>query len=192
MPHVQAALPDLIVELESVLDLLLRWAVLRFLEERQQAVVRVQALAAELLAALGARGYQATDNEANVFLPCLCEKVGHNQERVRGGYVKLLSLFRAVYTPHRFIVFLLEVPLPPCRPCRCGRWCSHTAAGPFPAQTSCETACLIQQCLLWKCLIVACVHLQSAVKHIGIRRELWCVGCRSQPRSYGARFASHW
>lgn len=93
----------------SVLDMLLRWAVLRFLEERQQAVVRVQAFTAELLASLGTRGYQATDNEANVFLPCLCEKVGHNQERVRGGYVKILTLFRAIYSPHRFIVFLLEV-----------------------------------------------------------------------------------
>eukprot|EP00892_Ulva_mutabilis_P001542 jgi/Ulvmu1/11389/UM075_0051.1 len=106
--QLSAALPNLLAEMESVLDLLLRWAVLRFLEERQQAVVRVQALTAELLTALGGRGYQATDNEANAFLPCLCEKVGHNQERVRGGYVKLLSLFRAIYSPHRFIVFLLE------------------------------------------------------------------------------------
>ena len=109
MPLLQAALPDLCTEMGSVLDLLLRWAVLRFLEERQQAVVRVQAFTADLLTALGERGYQASDNEANVFLPCLCEKVGHNQERVRAGYVRLLALFRAVYSPHRFIVFLLEV-----------------------------------------------------------------------------------
>lgn len=105
----QAALPELCEEMGSVLDLLLRWAVLRFLEERQQAVVRVQAFTADLLTALQERGYQATDNEANVFLPCLCERVGHNQERVRGGFVRLLTLFRGIYSPHRFIVFLLEV-----------------------------------------------------------------------------------
>ena len=97
------------VEMASVLDLMLRWSVLRFVEEKPQSVVKVQAFLTLLLEHLALRSYQATDNEANVFLPCLCEKAGHNQERVRAGFAQLLSLFRAVYNPHRYVVFLLEV-----------------------------------------------------------------------------------
>lgn len=100
---------DYVLELASVLDLLLRWSVLRFVEEKLQSVVKVQAFLTMLLERLALRSYQATDNEANVFLPCLCEKAGHNQERLRAGFAQLLSLFRAVYNPHRYVVFLLEV-----------------------------------------------------------------------------------
>jgi hypothetical protein len=105
----QAAVDTYIVEMASVLDLLLRWSVLRFVEEKLQSVVKVQAFLTLLLERLALRAYQATDNEANVFLPCLCDKAGHNQERVRAGFAQLLSLFRAIYNPHRFVVFLLEV-----------------------------------------------------------------------------------
>lgn len=105
----QASLDVYVVEMASVLDLLLRWSVLRFVEEKLQSVVKVQAFLTMLLERLALRAYQATDNEANVFLPCLCDKVGHNQERVRAGFAQLLALFRAVYNPHRYVVFLLEV-----------------------------------------------------------------------------------
>lgn len=107
--RLQASLDVCVLEMASVLDLLLRWSVLRFVEEKLQSVVKVQTFLTLLLERLALRAYQATDNEANVFLPCLCEKAGHNQERVRAGFAQLLSLFRTVYNPHRYVVFLLEV-----------------------------------------------------------------------------------
>lgn len=96
-------------QMTACLDLLLRWAVLRFCDEKLQSVLKVQAFLSQLLIALADAQYQATDNEAGMLLPCLCDKVGHNQDRCRSGYKELLAQFRVITNPHRMAVYVMEV-----------------------------------------------------------------------------------
>jgi cytoskeleton-associated protein 5 len=108
---------EYVVDLVNLLDLFLRWAVLRFADEKNQSLYKVQGFVSALLSMLQAAQIEASDNDANVFLPCLCEKVGHNQDRARAGFADLLTKFRSIYDPHRFVVFLQEVR------CSYGRLC---------------------------------------------------------------------
>jgi cytoskeleton-associated protein 5 len=100
---------EYVVELSHLFDLFLRWAVLRFVEEKNQSLYKVQSFVSAMLAMLQSAHFEASDNDANVFLPCLCEKVGHNQDRARAGFADLLTRFQAIYNPHRYVVFLQEV-----------------------------------------------------------------------------------
>ena len=93
----------------SILDLLLRWAVLRFCDEKLQSVLRVQAFLAALLERMAAEGAALNENECNAALPCLCEKVGHKVDRVREGYQRLLARIGALSDAQRFVLFLMEV-----------------------------------------------------------------------------------
>ena len=48
-------------------------------------------------------GYQLTDHEALLFLPCVVEKAGHNMDRVRALHRDVLRLACALYPPHKVV-----------------------------------------------------------------------------------------
>lgn len=110
--HVQSSVEGYWREMVAILDLFLRWAVLRFAEERQQTSVKVQCFLEALFTKMNACGVGTTDNEGNVFLPCICDKVGYKNDRVREGYNRLLTLFGSISNPHRFVMFLSQVRRP--------------------------------------------------------------------------------
>jgi hypothetical protein len=99
-------------EMVNILDLLLRWAVLRFAEDKQQTSTKVQSFLSALFTKMKVCCVGASDNEGNVFLPCVCDKCGYKNDRVRDGYNRLLTLFGSIFNPQRFVMFLSEA-----RPC---------------------------------------------------------------------------
>ncbi|KAL0305776.1 UNVERIFIED_CONTAM: protein MOR1 [Sesamum radiatum] len=71
----QKALPSIGRELIEVLDILLRWFVLRFCESNTSCLLKVLEFLPELLEMLRNEGYTMTEAEAAIFLPCLIEKI---------------------------------------------------------------------------------------------------------------------
>jgi cytoskeleton-associated protein 5 len=104
----QAAVPEQWPAMVGILDLLLRWAALRFCDEKLQSVLKVQAFLNTLFSMMHAHGVNASESDANCILPCLCEKVGHKVERVRAGYHDLLTQLRRISDRQRFVLFLME------------------------------------------------------------------------------------
>ncbi|KAI8567611.1 hypothetical protein RHMOL_Rhmol02G0135000 [Rhododendron molle] len=69
------ALPSIGKEITEVLDILLRWFVLRFCESNTSCLLKVLEFLPELFDMLRIEGYTLTESEAAIFLPCLIEKV---------------------------------------------------------------------------------------------------------------------
>lgn len=96
--HIQAAdvilvnLPQYFAEVQASLDLLLRWFVIRICDGNSQTLIKVLETARALMEALSDSGYQMTEAEAVFFLPCVIEKAGHPQDRVRQLHRELLRL----------------------------------------------------------------------------------------------------
>lgn len=91
------ATQTLLAEIAASLDLLLRWAVVRICDNNMQSLVKVLETVRILLDALAADSYRMTDAEATLFLPCLIEKWGHNQDRVRALHREVLRSVCAIY-----------------------------------------------------------------------------------------------
>ncbi|GMP48777.1 hypothetical protein CsSME_00016018 [Camellia sinensis var. sinensis] len=77
------ALPSIEKEIVEILDILLRWFVLRFCESNTTCLVKVLKFLPELFDTLRSEGYIMMESETAIFLPCLTEKSGHNIEKVR-------------------------------------------------------------------------------------------------------------
>uniref|UniRef100_A0A804R0R4 TOG domain-containing protein n=1 Tax=Zea mays TaxID=4577 RepID=A0A804R0R4_MAIZE len=72
----QKALPSSWKEVIELLDILLRWFVLRFCESNTTCLLKVLDFLPELFDILKDQSYMLTEAEAAIFLPCLIEKVG--------------------------------------------------------------------------------------------------------------------
>jgi len=102
------ALPTLLPEITSTLDLLLRWAVVRVCEGNTQVLVSVLEVLKALLDELASTGYRLLDSEAAALLPAIVEKAGHNQDRVRGLHREVLHVACHVYPAHRVLDFVTQ------------------------------------------------------------------------------------
>ncbi|KAK1262104.1 Protein MOR1 [Acorus gramineus] len=72
----QKALPSSGKEMIELIDILLRWFVLRLCESNTTCLLKVLEFLPELIGALKDEGYTLSEAEAAIFLPCLIEKVG--------------------------------------------------------------------------------------------------------------------
>ncbi|KAL0398629.1 UNVERIFIED_CONTAM: protein MOR1 [Sesamum radiatum] len=104
----QKALPSIGRELIEVLDILLRWFVLRFCESNTSCLLKVLEFLPELLEMLRNEGYTMTEAEAAIFLPCLIEKSGHNIEKVREKMRELMKQIIHAYSPAKTFPYILE------------------------------------------------------------------------------------
>ncbi|XP_011096260.1 protein MOR1 isoform X1 [Sesamum indicum] len=104
----QKALPSIGKELIEVLDILLRWFVLRFCESNTSCLLKVLEFLPELLEMLRNEGYTMTEAEAAIFLPCLIEKSGHNIEKVREKMRELMKQIIHAYSPAKTFPYILE------------------------------------------------------------------------------------
>eukprot|EP00899_Mesostigma_viride_P007986 jgi/Mesvir1/17189/Mv07609-RA.2 len=105
----QRGLPTHLDAMESCLDLLLKWAVLRICEGNTTSLTKTLDFLSELLDALKARGYRMSDAEANLFVPCVAEKgFGHNLDRVRQQVRKLFRQLTSLYPASKLMAFLNE------------------------------------------------------------------------------------
>ncbi|XP_038980798.1 protein MOR1-like isoform X4 [Phoenix dactylifera] len=104
----QKALPTSVKEMIELLDILLRWFVLRFCESNTTCLLKVLEFLPELFVALKDEGYTLTEAEAAIFLPCLVEKCGHNIEKVREKMRELMKQIVAIYSASKLLPYILE------------------------------------------------------------------------------------
>ncbi|KAK9267215.1 hypothetical protein L1049_009635 [Liquidambar formosana] len=102
------ALPSIGKEIIEVLDILLRWFVLRFCESNTTCLLKVLEFLPELFDLLREEAYTLTESEAAIFLPCLIEKSGHNIEKVREKMRELTKQIVNIYTAVKSFPYILE------------------------------------------------------------------------------------
>uniref|UniRef100_A0A0E0C9H3 Protein MOR1 n=2 Tax=Oryza TaxID=4527 RepID=A0A0E0C9H3_9ORYZ len=104
----QKALPSSRKEVIELLDILLRWFVLRFCESNTTCLLKVLDFLPELFDVLKDQSYMLTEAEAAIFLPCLMEKSGHNIEKVREKMGELIKQMVNIYSLPKLLPYILE------------------------------------------------------------------------------------
>ncbi|KAF8716821.1 hypothetical protein HU200_025917 [Digitaria exilis] len=104
----QKALPSSGKEVIELLDILLRWFVLRFCESNTTCLLKVLDFLPELFDSLKDQSYMLTEAEAAIFLPCLVEKSGHNIEKVREKMGELIKQMVNIYSLPKLLPYMLE------------------------------------------------------------------------------------
>ncbi|XP_047059124.1 protein MOR1-like isoform X2 [Lolium rigidum] len=104
----QKALPSSGKEVVELLDILLRWFVLRFCESNTTCLLKVLDFLPELFDGLKDQSYMLTEAEAAIFLPCLIEKSGHNIEKVREKMGELIKQMMNIYPLPKLLPYILE------------------------------------------------------------------------------------
>jgi len=104
----EAALGEQLEEVISMLDILFRWAVLRFCElaPNTSSLLRVLDWLSALFEALRVAGYRLREEEAVLLLPIVLEKSGHNLPAVRERFRKLMRAACGLYPVSKFVAFL--------------------------------------------------------------------------------------
>ncbi|KMT04298.1 hypothetical protein BVRB_8g183730 [Beta vulgaris subsp. vulgaris] len=102
------ALPSIAKDLIEVMDIVLRWFVLRFCESNTTCLLKVLEFLPELFEALRVEGYALTEAEAAIFLPCLVEKSGHNIEKLREKIHELTKQIANVYSAAKLFPYIVE------------------------------------------------------------------------------------
>ncbi|XP_057949966.1 protein MOR1 isoform X2 [Malania oleifera] len=95
-------------EIIEVLDILLRWFVLRLCESNTTCLLKVLEFLSELFETLRVEAYTLTESEAAIFLPCLIEKSGHNIEKVREKMRELAKQIFSIYSAAKAFPYILE------------------------------------------------------------------------------------
>ncbi|GAB2298703.1 Protein MICROTUBULE ORGANIZATION 1, variant 2 [Dionaea muscipula] len=104
----QRALPTIGKEVIELLDVVMRWFVLRFCESNTTCILKVLEFLPEMFEMLKNEGYLLTESEAAIFLPCLIEKSGHNIEKVREKMRELMKQIVHIYSAAKFFPYVLE------------------------------------------------------------------------------------
>ncbi|XP_077250058.1 protein MOR1-like isoform X3 [Tasmannia lanceolata] len=104
----QKALPSIGKEIIELLDILLRWFVLRFCESNTTCLLKVLEFLPELIGTLKDEGYTLSESEAAIFIPCLIEKSGHNIEKVREKMRELTKQIACIYSASKLFPYILE------------------------------------------------------------------------------------
>ncbi|KAJ1285939.1 hypothetical protein BS78_03G315500 [Paspalum vaginatum] len=104
----QKALPSSAKEVIELLDILLKWFVLRFCESNTTCLLKVLDFLPELFDVLKDQSYLLTEAEAAIFLPCLMEKSGHNIEKVREKMGELIKQMVNIYSLPKLLPYILE------------------------------------------------------------------------------------
>ncbi|KAI4304346.1 hypothetical protein MLD38_039873 [Melastoma candidum] len=104
----QKGLPSVMKEIIEVLDVLLKWIVLRFCESNTTCLLKVLEFLPDLFHWLRDVDYTLTESEAAIFLPCLMEKSGHNIEKVREKMRELTRQVIDMYSATKSFPYVLE------------------------------------------------------------------------------------
>ncbi|KAK1431917.1 hypothetical protein QVD17_08714 [Tagetes erecta] len=104
----QRALPTIAKDLIEVIDVLLKWFVLRFCESNTSCLLKVLEFLPELCETLRNKNYTLNESEASIFLPCLVEKTGHNIEKLREIIQELMKQIIHSYSAAKTLPYILE------------------------------------------------------------------------------------
>ncbi|KAI3709297.1 hypothetical protein L2E82_39057 [Cichorium intybus] len=104
----QKALPSITKEIIEILDILLKWFVLRICEANTSCLLKVLEFLPELFDILRNENYTMNESEASIFLPCLIEKSGHNNEKVREKMRGLMKQMISSYSASKIFPYIME------------------------------------------------------------------------------------
>ncbi|KAL8235581.1 hypothetical protein R6Q59_016662 [Mikania micrantha] len=104
----QRALPTIAKDLIEVIDILLKWFVLRFCESNTSCLLKVLEFLPELFDTLRNENYTMNESEASIFFPCLVEKTGHNIEKLREKIRELMKQIIHSYSAAKTFPYILE------------------------------------------------------------------------------------
>ncbi|KAJ3669122.1 hypothetical protein LUZ60_011072 [Juncus effusus] len=104
----QKALQSSAKEAIELIDVLLRWFVLRFCENNTTVLLKVLEFLPELFDVLKSQGYILTEAEAATFFPCQIEKSGHNIEKVRERMRELIKQTVNIFPAQKLLPFIVE------------------------------------------------------------------------------------
>lgn len=104
----QKSMPNHTKEMIELADVLFKWSVLRFCESNTTCLLKVLEFLPDFVEAMKNEGYTLTESEANILLPCLVEKSGHNIEKVREKMRELTKLICCIYPTSKLFVYILE------------------------------------------------------------------------------------
>nr|XP_043618716.1 protein MOR1 isoform X2 [Erigeron canadensis] len=104
----QKALPTMVKEIIEILDILLKWFVLRFCDSNTSCLLKVLEFLPELFDTLRNENYTMNESEASIFLPCLVEKAGHNIEKLREKLRELMKQIIHSYSAAKTFPYILE------------------------------------------------------------------------------------
>ncbi|XP_022036003.1 protein MOR1 [Helianthus annuus] len=102
------ALPTIAKDLIEVIDILLKWFVLRFCESNTSCLLKVLEFLPEFFDTLRNENYTLNESEAYIFFPCLVEKTGHNIEKLREKIRELMKQLIHSYSAAKTFPFILE------------------------------------------------------------------------------------
>eukprot|EP00850_Spirogloea_muscicola_P001145 SM000004S15015 [mRNA] locus=s4:723804:739200:- [translate_table: standard] len=92
----------------QVIDLVLRWITLRLCESNTTSLLKVLEFLPQLVDCLKKESYTLTDAEANIFIPCLVEKLGHNISNVREKMRELMRNLCCLYPASKVFAFIVD------------------------------------------------------------------------------------
>ncbi|KAL4584332.1 hypothetical protein LXL04_008931 [Taraxacum kok-saghyz] len=95
-------------EIIEVLDILLKWFVLRFCESNTSCLLKVLEFLPELFNTLKNENYTMNEAEASIFLPCLVEKTGHNIEKLIEKLRELMKQIIHSYSAAKTFPYIFE------------------------------------------------------------------------------------
>lgn len=85
-----------------------RWSIIRVCEAKTESLLQTLDMLKAMFKAMISNGYHLSDYEAVVLIPCLIEKSGHNQDRIRKDHRELMTLAMQVYSKARVFVFIAD------------------------------------------------------------------------------------
>jgi len=99
---------DTVEELIGNLDLLFRLVALKMCEGNMQVLVKSIELGRDILNVLYKSRYQLLDFEAAILVPCIVEKSGHNQDRIKKLHRELLRHCAKIHPPVKVFSAVVE------------------------------------------------------------------------------------
>eukprot|EP00210_Caulerpa_lentillifera_P009280 g8845.t1 len=95
-------------EILELLDYLFRWCVLRIHQGKVQCLTLTLEMLKSMFEKLASENYKLTEYEAVILLPCIVEKSGHNQDRIKKYHREILCLATTVYPSSKVFSFVSQ------------------------------------------------------------------------------------
>lgn len=108
METVKGCLEDAGEDLVGNLDILFKLIVIKMCEGNMQVLIKSLELCQRILSVLSKNGYKLLDFEAAIIIPCVVEKSGHNQDRIKKMHRGLMGRFSSVYPPSKVFAFIID------------------------------------------------------------------------------------
>ncbi|XP_021953812.1 protein mini spindles isoform X2 [Folsomia candida] len=90
------------------LDLILKWATLRFFDTNPSVLIRILDYMINVFQVLSAEDYNMADVEAGAFIPYLVVKLGESKENVRVNVHEILKRVSTIYSSQKVFTYLIE------------------------------------------------------------------------------------